>query len=222
MKLDVYTLPRYSKKEEILNTLTHAIGFLFSLGVTIFFSIFSITKHISFSYMIPYYIYVFTMMIVFGVSSLYHSSKFNSKYRAVLRIIDHSDIYAFVFGTYLPLCLYGITNTPIMTMAIILEAVFMITGIVLNIIPIDSKAIKVITYIIYVIDGWLMIFFYPFGIGMDFNVFLFILLGGVIYSIGAITYAIGKKRKYFHSLFHVFVVLGAVTQFIGIYLLLVK
>ena len=222
MKLDVDTLPSYSKKEEILNTLTHAIGFLFSLGVTIFFAIFSIAKHISFSYMIPYYIYAFTMMIVFGVSSLYHSSKFNSKYRAVLRIIDHSDIYAFVFGTYLPLCLYGITNTPIMTMAIILEAVFMITGILLNIIPLDNKAIKVIAYIIYIIDGWLMIFFYPFGIGMDYNVFLFILLGGVIYSIGAITYAIGKKRKYFHSLFHIFVVLGAITQFIGIYLLLVK
>ena len=222
MKLDVDTLPSYSKKEEILNTLTHTIGFLFSLGVTIFFAIFSITKQINFSYMIPYYIYAFTMMIVFGVSSLYHSSKFNSKYRAALRIIDHSDIYAFVFGTYLPLCLYGITNTPIMIAAIILEAIFMIVGITLNIIPLDSKIIKLIAYIIYIIDGWLMIFFYPFGIGMDFNVFLFILLGGVIYSIGAITYAIGKKRKYFHSLFHIFVVLGAITQFIGIYLLLVK
>ena len=172
--------------------------------------------------MIPYFVYVLSMMVVFGVSSLYHCSKFNSKYRAILRIIDHSDIYVFVFGTYLPLCLYGVTNTPIAITAIILESVFMIAGIVLNIIPINNKIIKVIAYFIYIVDGWLMIFFYPFGIGMDFYVFLFILLGGVIYSIGAITYAIGKKRKYFHSLFHIFVVLGALTQFVGIYLLLVK
>jgi len=222
MKLDVNTLPTYSKKEEIINTITHFVGFLFSLGVLIFFFIYRDSKAIKFSYMIPYFVYVLTMMIVFAISSLYHSSRFNSKTRAILRLIDHSDIYAFVFGTYLPLCLYGITNTPIMIAAIILESVFMIAGIILNIIPIDSKIIKVIAYIIYLIDGWLMIFFYPFGIGMEFIVFLFILLGGVIYSIGAITYALGKKRKYFHSLFHIFVVLGAITQFIGIYLLLVK
>ena len=222
MKPDVKSLPTYSTKEEILNTLTHGIGFLFSLGVLVFFIIFSNTKNLQFTYMIPYFVYVLSMMVVFGVSSLYHCSKFSSKYRAILRIIDHSDIYVFVFGTYLPLCLYGVTNTPIAITAIILESAFMIAGIVLNIIPINNKIIKVIAYFIYIVDGWLMIFFYPFGIGMDFYVFLFILLGGVIYSIGAITYAIGKKRKYFHSLFHIFVVLGALTQFVGIYLLLVK
>ncbi len=222
MNLDVKSLPKYSKNEEILNTFTHVLGFIFSLGVLVYFIIFSMTKNLSFGYMIPYFIYALTMMIVFGISSLYHCSKFNSKYRAVLRIIDHSDIYAFVFGTYLPLCLYGITNTPIAITAIILESVFMVAGIILNIIPINNKILKIIAYIIYIIDGWLMIFFYPFGIGMDFYVFLFILLGGVIYSIGAVTYALGKKRKYFHSLFHVFVLLGAITQFIGIYLLFTK
>ena len=221
MNLDVKSLPSYSKNEEILNTFTHVLGFIFSLGVLLFFIIFNLVNHLSFSYMIPYNVYVLSMMIVFGVSSLYHCSKFESKYRAVLRIIDHSDIYLFVFGTYLPLCLYGISNTPIAITAIILESVFMTMGIILNIIPINNKILKIIAYIIYIIDGWLMIFFYPFGIGMDFYVFLFILLGGVVYSIGAITYAIGKKRKYFHSLFHIFVVLGAVTQFVGIYLLLI-
>lgn len=222
MKLDVNNLPKYSKREEIINIITHLIGFLFSIAVLIFFIIYNDLRNLKFTYMIPYFVYVFTMMIVFGVSSLYHASKFNSRARGILRIIDHSDIYAFVFGTYLPLCLYGITNTPIMIAAIALEAVFMIAAIVLNVVPSDSNIIKVIAYIIYMIDGWLMIFFYPFNIGMEFNVFLFILLGGVVYSIGAITYAIGKKRKYFHSLFHIFVVLGAITQFIGILLLLIK
>ena len=206
----------------MLNTITHLVGLFFALGLLAFFVFYSGKHNLSFVYMLPYYVYVLSMMVVFGVSSLYHSSTPSSKERGVLRIIDHSDIYIFVFGTYLPLCLYGITNTSIMIAAIILESLFMIAGIVLNIIPSDSKNIKVIAYIIYIIDGWLMIFFYPFGIGMDFYVFLFVLIGGFIYSAGAITYAIGKKRKYFHSLFHVFVVLGAVAQFVGIYLLLVK
>ena len=222
MKPNATNLPSYTPKEELLNTITHLIGLAFSIGLLIFFAVFNITKSNTFAHMIPYYIYALSMAIVFGVSSAYHSSRFKTKSRAILRIIDHSDIYFFVFGTYLPLCLYGVTNQTIMIIAIVLQSVFMIAGILLNIIPSESKTIEIIAYIIYIVDGWLMLFLYPFKIGMDFNVFLWVLIGGVIYTLGAITYAIGKKRKYFHSLFHVFVVLGAVAQFIGIYLLLVK
>ena len=222
MKPSVETLPNYSKRDEIINSLTHLVGFLFGLGLLIFFIIFSLTKNLKFGYMIPYFVYAISMMTVFGVSTIYHSAKLKSKAKAVLRVIDHSDIYFLIFGTYLPLCLHGITNTPVMITAIILESVFMIAGIVLNVIPIDNNIMKVIAYIIYIIDAWLMLFLYPFGIGMDFYVFLFVLLGGVIYTIGAILYAIGKKKIYFHSIFHVFVLLGAATQFIGVYLLLTK
>lgn len=222
MKPSVETLPNYSKRDEIINSLTHLVGFVFGLGLLIFFIIFSNTKNLKIGYMIPYFVYVISMMLVFGVSTIYHSAKLKSKAKAVLRVIDHSDIYFLIFGTYLPLCLYGITNTTVMITAIILQSVFMIAGIVLNVIPIDNNIMKLIAYIIYVIDGWLMLFLYPFGIGMDFYVFLFVLLGGVIYTIGAILYAIGKKKIYFHSIFHVFVLLGAITQFIGVYLLLTK
>ena len=222
MKPSVETLPNYSKRDEIINSLTHLVGFVFGLGLLIFFIIFCVTKNLKFGYMVPYFVYAISMMVVFGVSTIYHSAKLKSKAKAVLRVIDHSDIYFLIFGTYLPLCLYGITNTTVMITAIILESVFMIAGIVLNVIPIDNNIMKVIAYIIYVIDGWLMLFLYPFGIGMDFYVFLFVLLGGVIYTIGAILYAIGKKKIYFHSIFHVFVLLGAITQFIGVYLLLTK
>ena len=220
MKPSVKTLPNYSKRDEIINSITHLVGFLFGLGVLIFFIIFSLSKNLKFSYMIPYYVYAFSIMVVFGVSTMYHSSKLKSKCKAILRVIDHSDIYFLIFGTYLPLCLYAIGNHTVATIALILESVFMVAGIVLNVIPIDSKIMKIIAYIIYIIDGWLILFFYPFNIGMDFNVFLFILLGGVIYTIGAILYAIGKKKIYFHSIFHVFVLLGAATQFVGIYFLL--
>ena len=222
MKPSVETLPNYSKRDEIINSLTHLVGFVFGLALLIFFIIFCITKNLKFGYMIPYFVYAISMMVVFGVSTIYHSAKLKSKAKAVLRVIDHSDIYFLIFGTYLPLCLYGITNTTVMITAIILQSVFMIAGIVLNVIPIDNNIMKLIAYIIYVIDGWLMLFLYPFGIGMDFYVFLFVLLGGVIYTIGAILYAIGKKKIYFHSIFHVFVLLGAITQFIGVYLLLTK
>ena len=222
MKPNVNNLPKYTRKEEIVNSVTHLTGLAFSIGAFIFFIIFSFTKNLKFTYMIPYFVYALSMIIVFLVSTAYHSSKLNSKTRAIFRIIDHSDIYFFVFGTYFPLCLYAISKQSFATTILILQIMFMISGIVLNVIPTNSKVVEIISYLIYIVDGWLIIFFYPFGIGMDFKVFLFILLGGITYTLGAITYVIGSKRKYFHSIFHIFVVLAAVLQFIGIYFLLVK
>ncbi len=221
MTADVKHLPTYSHKEEVLNTITHLIGLLFAFATMIIFITFQIVKDLAFSYMLPFYVYSLVMMIVFFVSSFYHSSKFASKRRVIARIIDHCDIYAFVAATYFPICVHGIANHNIALAIMIVEVALAVTGIVLNLIPSKSKVIEIICYFIYIIDGWLLIFFFPFNVGIEFNVFLFVLLGGVIYSIGAITYAIGAKKKWFHSIFHIFVVLAAITQFIGVLFILI-
>lgn len=220
MTADKKHLPTYSFGEEVMNSITHLIGLVFGVATLVFFIVFNIVHDVSFGYMMPFYTYSLIMMMVFFVSSFYHSSKFGSKRRAVARIIDHCDIYAFVAATYFPICMYAIENRPVALAVMIIEVVLALAGIVLNLVPKNSKIISLITYVIYIIDGWILIFFYPFGIGLEFNVFLFVLLGGIVYSIGAITYAIGSKRKWFHSIFHIFVVLGAMTQFVGILFIL--
>lgn len=214
------SLPQYSVKDEVMNSFTHLVGFFFSLGVLIFFIIKQITNNIVFLDMFPYYFYALTMMTVFFVSTFYHSSKLNSKMRAVLRIIDHCDIYLFVAGTYLPICAYGIENKSVALTIIIIEFVLAITGVLFNAIPNNSKILTILGYVIYIVDGWLLVFFFPFNVGIDPKVFLYILAGGIVYTIGAVTYAIGSKRIGFHSIFHVFVVVAAIVQFIGIYFLI--
>ena len=220
MTADVNHLPTYSFKEEVMNTISHTVGLLFGLGTFVFFIVFQIVNKLDFLYMIPFYLYSLIMMMVFFVSSFYHSSKFGSKRRAISRIIDHCDIYAFVAATYLPICVHAIANQSISISIMVIEVVLALTGIILNLLPKNTKAIELITYLIYLIDGWLIIFFYPFGIGLEFNVFLFVLLGGITYSIGAVIYAIGSKKPWFHSVFHVFVVLAAMLQFVGIIFIL--
>lgn len=220
MTANLKNLPKYSTKDELYNSITHLVGLLFSFAVLIFFIFKHVVNRISFLNMIPYYFYALSMMAVFLFSILYHTSRANSKRRAILRIIDHSDIYLFVAGTYFPICMYGIENRPVAIAILITEFALAITGVLINAIPNNSKLLKTIGYIIYILDGWLLIFFFPFGIGIDFKVFLFVLIGGIIYTIGAITYAIGKRHSYFHSIFHIFVVLAAITQFIGIYFLI--
>lgn len=219
MGTDVNSLPKYTRKEEIMNSLTHLVGLIFGLGTLIFFIVYQLRNNLSFSYMLPFYVYSICMMMVFFVSTFYHSSPLGSKKRAIARIIDHCDIYVFVAATYLPICVHGLENRTAAIIIMIIEAILAIMGVLFNAIPNQSKAIKIISYFIYLVDGWLLIFFFPFGIGISFNVFIFILIGGIVYSIGAITYALGKKRIWFHSLFHAFVVAAAVLQFIGIYFL---
>ena len=220
MTINKKKLPKYTFGEEIFNSITHGMGFLFSLGILIFFIIFEVVHHIPFKNMYPFYIYDITMMIVFTFSTLYHTSKFNSTYRVVARTIDHSDIYLFVAGTYFPICMIGVVPFKLGLIMAIVEFALAIFGILANAIPNNVKFLKITAYIAYIIQGWLLLIFLPFGAKVASNVFWPILIGGIAYTIGAIIYAVGKKHKYLHSVFHIFVVLGAVIQFIGIYNLL--
>ena len=221
MTLDQTKLPQYQIKHEVVNSSSHFLGLIFGVIATILFIVTQVSEQIPFTTMYPFYIYTLTMMIVFFVSGFYHSRKLGSKSRAVFRLIDHCDIYLFVAGTYTPICLLGITNTPVSISLLIIEWGLAIVGVVLNIIDMNNKVIKVITYIIYILAGWAIIFFYPFDIGVPFNVFLFVLLGGIVYSLGAILYAVGKKKLIWcHSIFHIFVLVAAILQFIGVYFLI--
>lgn len=220
MTANVNLLPKYTKGEEIYNSSTHFIGALFGLATLITFIIVGIQKEYSFLHMIPFYTYSLFMMIMFFVSGFYHSRRFNSKSRAIVRIIDHSDIYAFVAATYFPICMYGVTNDSIRIAMLVIEVGLGLIGIVLSIIPNNSRLIKISTFLIYIIQGWLLIVFYPFNIGLPFIVFLFILLGGIAYTIGSILYGVGKYKRWSHTVFHLFVLVAAVLQFIGVFFLL--
>lgn len=220
MTTNVALLPKYSKSEEIQNTISHFLGALFATAILITFIILGHVKGYSFVHMIPYYVYSLLMFVMFFVSAFYHSRPFNSNSRAKSRVVDHCDIYAFVAATYFPICIYGITNQAFSTTLLIIELVLGITGVVLNLLPTDSKVVRITTFLIYIIQGWAIIFFYPFNSGLPFISFLFILIGGIVYSIGSIMYGIGKYKKWSHTIFHYFVLVAAIIQFVGILFLI--
>lgn len=213
MNNNIRLLPSYTHKQEIWNSITHFLGFLFALSVTIYL----LTLGKSFEYIFPFLIYSFFMMVMFFISGFYHSCKFLTKAKAIARIIDHCDIYLFVAATYTPICFYSINNNDIALTLLSIEWILATIGVVLNVIDLNNKVISIISYIIYLLTGWAIVFFYPFNLGISFNVFIWILTGGISYTVGAILYAIGKKNLWFHTIFHLFVLLGAVLQFVGIY-----
>ena len=215
-------LPKYSHNEDVVNVITHLIGCLFALTIFVLFLVLEIKHNISFSSVYPFYIYVLFMFIMFSISAIYHSRKKETKSRYIWRIIDHSNIYYFVAATYTPICVYYMSQSVLFVVILIVEWIFAIIGSLLTSFLMNYKTARIISYFLYLISGWILIFFFPAIKIIDLKVFLFVLFGGTLYTVGAICYSIGKKRKWFHSIFHIFILLADILQFVGIWFLLIN
>ena len=149
------------------------------------------------------------------MSTIYHSLKVN-KGKKVLRIIDHCSIYLLIAGTYTPYTLVTLNGALGWTFfGIVWGAV--IIGIILN--AIDIKKFKVISMIMYLLMGWVIIAaIKPLCNALDIRGLWLLLSGGIIYTIGAIFYGIGKKHKYMYGMFHLFVLAAIILHFFSIFL----
>ena len=150
------------------------------------------------------------------VSCLYHALSPKLKAKKVFRVLDHCDIYLFIAGCYTPYCLSLIGGK----MGWIIFSIIWISaivGVLLN--AIDLEKFQVPSTIMYLIMGWMIIFSYNSISTLLPKAGLVLLIsGGIAYTIGAILYAIGSKKRYFHSVFHFFVLAGTTLQFFSILL----
>lgn len=153
------------------------------------------------------------------MSSIYHGLKPEKFSKKVFQVLDHCSIFLLIAGSYTPFCLctFREYNTALgWTIFGIIWAIA-ILGIALN--SIDIKKYKVFSMICYLGMGWCIIFtanLFPKLLGVGGTVFL--VAGGIIYSLGAILYGLGKKHKWMHSIFHLFILLGSLLQFFCILL----
>jgi len=203
-------LPKYKLGEELLNSISHGIGILLSITALIL----CVIKADSGKALFAVLIYSITSIILYLTSCLYHSFKHNNAKR-VFRIIDHCSIYLLIAGTYTPIVLLKL-NTVLGWWMFGIVWFLAIIGIVLN--SIDLKKYKTISMILYLVMGWCIIFSFKNLLeNMNIMGILFSLLGGIIYTIGAVLYGIGKKKKYMHSVFHIFCIIASVSFFVTIY-----
>lgn len=211
-KLKDRSLPEYTKGEEIFNSVSHILGGVLGVTTTVLCIVFSAIKHDVYA-IVSSSIYGSSMIILYTMSSIYHSLKANTA-KKVFQIIDHCSIYLLIAGTYTPfsLCTLREYSTALGWSIFGIVWGLAVLGIILN--AIDLKSFRVISMILYLIMGWCIIFsikiiFIQLGIGG----FTLLLTGGISYTVGAILYGIGSKHKYFHSVFHVFVVIGSLLHF---------
>lgn len=204
-------LPKYKLSEELINAISHGIG----AGLSVVAFILCLIKSSSGLAIFSVFFYGISSFVLYLMSCLYHSFKPNNAKR-IFRIFDHCSIYLLIAGTYTPLVLLILPTVVGWTIFFVVW-ILAIIGIVLN--AIDLKKFKIVSMILYLVMGWCILFsFETLWNSMNhFGIFL-LLLGGILYTIGAIIYGVGKKKKYMHSVFHIFCILASVCFFLGIYI----
>nr|WP_319488522.1 hemolysin III family protein [uncultured Caproiciproducens sp.] len=204
-------LPSYTMTEEIINAITHGVGA--GLAIAGFIALL-INGHHDIMSVTAVSIFGVTMILLYTVSAIYHGLDVcNGK--KICQILDHCTIFLLIAGTYTPialLCFGGMTGW---IMFDIVWAVA-IVGIVLN--AIDLKRFKTFSMICYLALGWFVVFFLkPLIEHLDRSAIFYLIIGGVFYTVGAVIYGLGKKIKYMHSIWHLFVLGGTVFHYFVIY-----
>ena len=212
-KLADRVLPEYTKGEEIFNMVSHIVGGALGIVAIVLCVIFS-AKHNNVYGIISSAIYGATMIILYTMSSLYHGLSPKLKAKKVFQILDHCAIFLLIAGSYTPFALCTLREYNAVTGWVIFGVIWAmaILGIVLN--SIDLKKYNIFSMICYLVMGWCIIFkvnILPKLLGM--TGFLLLIIGGIVYTIGAVLYGLGRKHKYMHSIFHLCIFIGSLLQF---------
>ena len=220
-KLSDRKLPVYTKGEEIFNMTSHIVGGALGIVALVLCVIFAAIHHNIYG-VIASSIYGLTMILLYTMSSIYHGLKPNTKAKKVFQILDHCSIFLLIAGSYTPfaLCTLREYNTALGWWIFGIIWGLAALGIVLN--SIDLKQFKIFSMICYLIMGWCIIVRINVVIkSLGWTGFSLLLGGGIIYTIGAIFYGVGKKKKYMHSIFHLCIFAGSLLQFLCILLFVV-
>lgn len=209
------SLPHYTESEEKINAASHAVGIGFGITAAAALCL----KAQNALGIISGIIFGVSIIILYAASTVYHILS-PSPAKRVMRTVDHAVIYILISGTSIPLILMGVmpflkTFAVIMT---VLSVVIEVVGIFVTFF--DLERFRVLSMVLYMTLGWMCItLVYPLYkySRSGLATILLILAGGVVYTVGTTFLALGKKKKYYHSIFHFFVLLGTMLHFFGIY-----
>ena len=210
-------LPDYTRGEEIFNMVSHIIGGVLGIAALVLCVVFAALRGNGCG-VVSGALYGATMILLYTMSSIYHGLSPRLMAKRVFQVLDHCTIFLLIAGTYTPLALCSFrVYRPALGWTIfgIIWGIAAL-GIALN--AVDLKRYKTFSLICYLAMGWLVIFTAPLlpkllGRGG----LAFLVLGGVAYTLGAALYVLGKRYRYAHSVFHIFVVIGSVLHFFCIF-----
>ena len=209
-------LPNYTRGEEQMNMITHIVGGAMGILALVLCILCSLRNRNTYG-IVTSAVYGAALIAMFTVSSVYHGMKVCPA-KKVLQVVDHCTIYFLIAGSYTVIVLSAMRPVyPALAWSLfgfewtlaLLAATFT---------AIDLKKYGVFSMICYIGMGWAIIPFCPQVIKtLTLQGFGFLLAGGIAYTVGSILYGLGKRRKWMHSVFHIYVDLGAALQFLAVW-----
>ena len=216
-KLADRQLPDYSKGEEIFNTVSHITGGILGIAALVLCIITAAASH-SATGIVSSCIYGSTLIILYTMSSVYHGLR-PGMAKKVMQVLDHCTIYFLIAGSYTPVLLVALKSKYPALAWTLFGIVWGCAVIACTFTAIDLKKYNVFSMICYLAMGWIIIFFIkqtceviePAGI-------IFLITGGISYTVGSVLYGLGSTRKWMHSIFHLFILAGSILHFFAIIL----
>ena len=196
---------------ERLNSFTHMLGAGIALAGFVVLVVFAslkgdVWKIVSFS------IYGTSLFLLYLFSTLYHSTK--GKLKAFFQKLDHISIYLLIAGSYTPFVLVSLNGAWGWSLFGVIWGLAII-GIILDCCSSDER--RIIQLIIYLLMGWIaLIAIKPLIASLSMAGFLWLLGGGLFYSVGIVFYILDIKKYHFHGIWHLFVLAGSVTHYFTI------
>ncbi len=204
----------YTLGEEIFNAVTHGVGALLAIAAIPLCVVQAVT-HGAGLLLAAALIYSITMVVEYLMSTLYHAIAVPAAKR-VFKVLDHCGIYLYIAGCYAPYCLVTLINNNGIPLCIFVWVVAL-AGIVAEAFWVNRP--RWISALLYLMQGWAVVVCIPaLWTLLDPVGFWLLVVGGICYTIGAVFYTCTKKKKYMHSVFHLWVLAGSIFQFFSIYL----
>ncbi|MBQ9915045.1 MAG: hemolysin III family protein [Clostridia bacterium] len=214
-KLSDRALPDYTKAEEIMNMVTHIVGGGFGV-IALSLCVIVAALHGNVWGIVGGAIYGASMIALYTMSSVYHGLREGTA-KKVMQVLDHCTIYFLIAGTYTPILLCSIRAVSPGWAWTLFGIVWGLAAMATVFTAIDLKKYNVLSMICYIGMGWCIVIAAETAIkAIPIPGLLWLLFGGISYTVGAVLYGLGKKIRYMHSTFHLFVLLGSILQFICI------
>ena len=208
-------LPAYRRGEEKMNTVTHIVGGGFGIAALVVCVLVAALRGNVWG-IVGGAIYGISLVTLYTMSSVYHGLR-PGMGKKVMQVMDHCTIYFLIAGTYTPILFCPIRRENPGWAWTIFGVVWGCAALGTVFTAIDLKKYAVLSMCCYLGMGWCILLAGKIALAaLRPEAFLWLLIGGVSYTVGAVFYGLGRRIPYAHAVFHIFVLIGSVTQFVAV------
>ena len=218
-KKEKIQIPDYTRGEEIFNMVSHIAGGGLGVVCLALCVVFGAIHRDAWA-VVGGAVYGATLVLLYVMSSVYHGLFPYLKAKKVFRVLDHCTIYLLIAGTYTPVMLAGVRDRHPVIAWTAFGIVWGAAALAITLTAVDLHKFRILSMICYLAMGWCVVFFFRETLeALGWKWMIFLIIGGVLYTAGAVLYLVGKKKKirYMHSVFHLFVVAASLFHFFAVF-----